>query len=162
VTAGSVDSKHGANRTGILNRKPSETCRSNYGRQKPSIDDLAVDIKDVEKKLEEMKIKDLEIGGMREFKPKSPLAIAVYLIGLAMSLFHIWVLTIRAIDPWYFRTMHVVFAGVLLFLLVPRLEAKRSQQGPYRRLILIAMLVAPAVYIFIEFDEWILPRGCRA
>ena len=65
--------------------------------KKPSIDDIAVDIKDVEKKLAEMKIKDLEIGGMREFKPKSPLAISVYVIGLAMSFFHIWVLTIRAI-----------------------------------------------------------------
>ena len=70
--------------------------------RKKHLNDLAVDIKDVEKKLEEMKIKDLEIGGMREFKPQSPLAIAVYVIGLAMSFFHIWVLTIRAIDPWYF------------------------------------------------------------
>jgi len=127
--------------------------------KKPSIDDLAVDIKDVEKKLEEMKIKDLEIGGMREFKPKSPLAIAVYLIGLAMSLFHIWVLTIRAIDPWYFRTMHVVFAGVLLFLLVPGWKQKDRSKVHSVDWILIAMLVAPAVYIFIEFDEWIYRVG---
>jgi len=127
--------------------------------KKPSIDDLAVDIKDVEKKLEEMKIKDLEIGGMREFKPKSPLAIAVYLIGLAMSLFHIWVLTIRAIDPWYFRTMHVVFAGVLLFLLVPGWKQKDRSKVHIVDWILIAMLVAPAVYIFIEFDEWIYRVG---
>ena len=127
--------------------------------KKPSIDDLAVDIKDVEKKLEEMKIKDLEIGGMREFKPKSPLAIAVYQIGLAMSLFHIWVLTIRAIDPWYFRTMHVVFAGVLLFLLVPGWKQKDRSKVHIVDWILIAMLVAPAVYIFIEFDEWIYRVG---
>ncbi len=36
-----------------------------------------------------------------------------------MSLFHIYVLTIRGIDPWYFRSMHVLFAGVLVFALVP-------------------------------------------
>ncbi len=127
--------------------------------KKPSIDDIAVDIKDVEKKLAEMKIKDLEIGGMREFKPKSPLAISVYVIGLAMSFFHIWVLTIRAIDPWYFRTMHVVFAGVLLFLLVPGWKQRDKNKVHIADWVLIALLIAPAAYIFIEFDEWIYRVG---
>ena len=127
--------------------------------KKKSIDDLAVDIKDVEKKLEEMKIKDLEIGGMREFKPQSALAIAVYVIGLAMSFFHIWVLTIRAIDPWFFRTLHVVFAGVLLFLLVPGWKQKDKSKVHIVDWILIAVLIAPAVYIFIEFEDWIYRVG---
>jgi TRAP transporter 4TM/12TM fusion protein len=127
--------------------------------KKPSIDDIAVDIKDVEKKLEAMKIKDLEIGGMREFAPKSPLAVAVYLLGLAMSFFHIWVLTIRAIDPWYFRTVHVVFAGALLFLLVPGWKQKEKGKVHLLDWVLIGMLIAPATYIFIEFDEWIYRVG---
>jgi TRAP transporter 4TM/12TM fusion protein len=121
--------------------------------------DSEIDIKDVEKKLEEMKIKDLEIGGTREFRAGSPLAIAVYLIGLAMSLFHIWVLTIRAIDPWYFRTMHVVFAGVLLFLLVPGWKQKDNSKVHLADWILIGLLVAPAAYIFIDFDDWIYRVG---
>jgi TRAP transporter 4TM/12TM fusion protein len=127
--------------------------------KKQSIDDIAVDIKDVEKKLEEMKIKDLEIGGMREFDPKSPLAVAIYVIGLAMSFFHIWVLTIRAIDPWFFRTLHVVFAGVLLFLLVPGWKQKDQRKVHVVDWILIGLLVAPTVYLFVEFDDWIYRVG---
>ena len=128
-------------------------------QQKQSIDDIAVDIKDVEKKLEEMKIKDLEIGGMREFDPKSPLAVAIYVIGLAMSFFHIWVLTIRAIDPWFFRTLHVVFAGVLLFLLVPGWKQKDKRKVHVVDWILIGLLIAPTVYLFVEFDDWIYRVG---
>jgi TRAP transporter 4TM/12TM fusion protein len=122
-------------------------------------EELVVDIKEVEKKLEQMKIKDIEVSGGREFKPKGPLSIAIYLIGLAMSIFHIWVLTIRAIDPWYFRTMHVVFAGVLVFALVPGWKSSRKDKLPLADIFFILLLVAPAVYIFVNFDEWIYRVG---
>ena len=127
--------------------------------EKQKITDLEVDIKEVEKKLEEMKIKDIEISAGREFKPKGVMSIALYLIGIAMSFFHIWVLTIRAIDPWYFRTMHVVFAGVLLFALVPGWKTKRTDRVPIVDIIFMLFLVAPAAYIFINFDEWIYRVG---
>lgn len=127
--------------------------------EKQKITDLEVDIKEVEKKLEEMKIKDIEISAGREFKPGGGMSIALYLIGIAMSIFHIYVLTIRAIDPWYFRTMHVVFAGVLLFALVPGWKTKRMDRIPIVDLIFMLFLVAPAAYIFIEFDEWIYRVG---
>jgi TRAP transporter 4TM/12TM fusion protein len=116
-----------------------------------------VDIKEVEKKLEEMKIKDLEISGGRQLQ--KPFAVAVFIIGLAMSLFHIYVLTIRAIDPWYFRTLHVVFGGVLIFALVPGWKSaplKRLHVWDYA---LILMLLVPTAYIFIDFDEWIYRVG---
>ena len=80
-------------------------------------DAQVVDIKEVEKKLAEMKIKDIEISGGRELK--GVLKNALFIVSLAMSLFHIIVLTVYAIDPWYFRTMHVVFAGVLIFAWLP-------------------------------------------
>jgi TRAP transporter 4TM/12TM fusion protein len=130
--------------------------------KKPSLlerTDTEVAIEDVEKKLEAMKIKDLEIGGTRAFNPRSPLAVAVFLIGLAMSIFHIVVLTVYAIDPWYFRTLHVVFAGMLLFLLVPGWKQKDKGKVHIVDWIMIGLLVAPAVYIFIEFDEWIYRVG---
>lgn len=127
--------------------------------EKRNLEEIAVDIKEVEKKLEEMKIKDLEIGGMREFRPNGPLAIAIYLIGLAMSIFHIVVLTVYAIDPWYFRTGHVVFAGVLLYMLVPGWKQKHKNRIHPVDWVMIAMLVIPAVYLFVNFDEWIYRVG---
>lgn len=116
-----------------------------------------VDIKEVARKLEEMHIKDIEVSGGREFK--GPLSVAVFIIGLAMSLFHIYVLTIRAIDPWYFRTMHVVFAGVLVFALVPGWKGASKDKIHFIDYLFILLVIAPAAYIFIEFDEWIYRVG---
>ena len=83
-----------------------------------------VDIKEVEKKLEKMKIKDLEISGGRELNPIFTQIMVAF--GLMVSLFHIWVLTMRPIDPWYFRTLHVVLGGILVFVYVP---ARGSYKG---------------------------------
>jgi TRAP transporter 4TM/12TM fusion protein len=116
-----------------------------------------VDIKDVEKKLEEMHIKDLEVSGGRELI--RPLAIAVAVIGFCMSLFHIWVLIFRPIDPWYFRTLHVVLGGILLYALVPGWTGSGKRQPHLVDYIFIAMLVAPTIYIFVVFDEWIYRVG---
>ncbi len=120
-------------------------------------EEKAVDISEVEKKLEEMHIKDLEVSPGRELR--GFLQKAVFIVGLAMSLFHIYVLTIRAIDPWYFRTMHVVFAGVLVFALVPGWKGAPKDKMHWMDYLLILMIVAPAVYIFSVFDEWIYRVG---
>ncbi len=112
-----------------------------------------VDLKEVEKKLEAMKIKDVEVSPGRELT--GFLYKAVFIIGLAMSIFHIYVLTIRAIDPWYFRSMHVLFAGVLIFALVPgwrRAPIKNIHVIDY---LFMLILIAPVVYMIIEFDTWV-------
>ena len=124
---------------------------------KPVSEVQPVDLKEVEKKLEEMHIKDLEIGGKRELK--GPLATAVFIIGILMSLFHIYVLTIRPIDPWYFRSMHVVFAGLLIFALVPGWKGAGKDRMHILDYVLILMLVVPVAYIFIDFDNWIYRVG---
>ncbi len=117
----------------------------------------AVEIKEVEEKLEKIRIKDLEISGFRDLG--GILSKAIFAIGLGMSLFHIYVLTIRAIDPWYFRTMHVVFTGVLVFLLVPGWKTRVKDRVHPVDLLFLVLTVAPAVYIFIEFDDWIYRVG---
>ncbi len=116
-----------------------------------------VDIKDVEKKLEEMHIKDLEVSGGRPLK--QPFSIIVAAVGLITSLFHIWVLTIHPIDPWYFRTLHVVLGGVLLFAIVPAAKGLGKDQPHLIDYICMLMLIAPTVYIFTVFDEWIYRVG---
>ncbi|OGP73457.1 MAG: hypothetical protein A2V86_02400 [Deltaproteobacteria bacterium RBG_16_49_23] len=121
------------------------------------VEEKVVDIKEVAHKLEEMHIKDIEVSGGREltgivFK-------AVFVIGLVMSLFHIYVLTIRAIDPWYFRTMHVVFAGVLIFAVIPGWKNSPQDRLHLIDYLFILLTVAPAAYIFIVFDEWIYRVG---
>jgi TRAP transporter 4TM/12TM fusion protein len=120
-------------------------------------EEKVVERREVEQKLEEMHIKDIEVSPGRELK--GPLSMAIFLVGLAMSLFHIYVLTIRAIDPWYFRTMHVVFAGILIFALIPGWKKSPRETLHFMDYLFIALVVAPAVYIFITFDEWIYRVG---
>jgi TRAP transporter 4TM/12TM fusion protein len=120
-------------------------------------EEKVVDIKEVEEKLEEMHIKDIEVSPGRELK--GPLNTAVFIVGLAMSFFHIYVLTIRAIDPWYFRTMHVVFAGVLIFALVPGWKKAPKDRLHLIDYLFVLLVVSPAAYIFVEFDEWIFRVG---
>jgi len=120
-------------------------------------EEQVVDIKDVAKKLEEMKIKDLEISGGRELK--GSFAGAVFVIGLFMSLFHIYVLAFRAIDPWYFRTLHVVFGGILVFALVPGWKGAGRNSPHFVDYLLILMLIVPTTYMFIDFDDWIYRVG---
>jgi len=116
-----------------------------------------VDIKEVEKKLEEMHIQDLEVSGGRPLK--QPFAIIVAALGLVTSLFHIWVLTIHPIDPWYFRTLHVVLGGTLLFFVVPAAKGLGKDQPHLVDYVCMLMLIAPMVYIFTVFDEWIYRVG---
>ncbi len=121
------------------------------------LDENAVEVKEVTKKLEEMKIKDIELSGGRQLK--GSIAKAVFVIGLLMSLFHIYVLTIRAIDPWYFRTLHVVFGGVLIYALIPGWDGGGRDKPHVVDYLLILMLIVPMAYIFIDFDEWIYRVG---
>jgi TRAP transporter 4TM/12TM fusion protein len=121
------------------------------------VEEKVADIKEVEKKLEEMHIRDIEVSGGRELT--GILSKAAFVVGLAMSLFHIYVLTIRAIDPWYFRTMHVVFAGVLVFALVPGWKKSPKDRIHWIDYLFILLIIAPTAYIFIEFDEWIYRVG---
>lgn len=117
-----------------------------------------VDIKEVEKKLEEMKIKDVEVSGGRPLNPLFNNILLFY--GLIVSLFHIWVLTIRAIDPWYFRTLHVVMGGIFVFILIPGWKRVRNHPLPHWiDYVLMLMLIVPTAYIFIDFDEWIYRVG---
>ena len=109
------------------------------------------DLKEVEKRLGH--IKDIEISSGRELV--SPLSAIVFAVGLLMSLFHIYVLTIRAIDPWYFRTLHVVFAGALVFATIPGWDRAPKNRLHWVDYLFVLILILPAAYIFIEFEDWI-------
>ncbi len=103
------------------------------------------------------KIKDLEVSPKREFQ--GPLAILLLIIGFLMSLFHIIVLTFTPIDPWFFRSLHVVFAGILVFSLVPG-WGKVPQNRPHLMDYLwMATLILPVVYLTFEFDTWVYRVG---
>ncbi len=103
------------------------------------------------------KIKDLEVSPKRELK--GSLERVILVIGFLMSLFHIVVLIFAPIDPWFFRSLHVVFAGILVFSLVPGWEKSSKSRIPIIDYLFIATLVLPVVYLAIEFETWIYRVG---
>lgn len=102
-------------------------------------------------------IKDIEISTGRELS--GWLAGAAGLVAVAMSLFHIWVLVFRAIDPWFFRTFHVAFAGLLVFFWFPGWKDAPRRGLHWTDWALMAGVVAPVVYLVVEFKGWIFRVG---
>lgn len=103
------------------------------------------------------KIKDAEIIRTKELGRIGNSI--VYAIGILCSLFHLVVLLIRPIDPWYFRSAHLFFMGVLCFLTLPGWKnAPRNRVHPIDCIFLV-LLIVPVVYLWVEFDEWIFRVG---
>ena len=109
-----------------------------------------------EKTLDLGKIKDAELIRTREFG--KVWSWVIYGVGATCSLFHLYCLLLRPIDPWYFRGMHIVFLGFLCFLLYPGWERARKRVHPVDY-VFILMIIIPFVYMVVNFDEWIYRVG---
>lgn len=102
-------------------------------------------------------IKDIEVSTGRELS--GWIGWVAGAVAVAMSLFHIWVLVFRAIDPWYFRSLHVAFAGVLVFFWFPGWKSAPKKGLHWSDVLFMAGVLAPVVYMVIEFDQWIYRVG---
>lgn len=94
---------------------------------------------------------------MRELKGVFSLIVSI--IAVAMSFFHIYVLIFRAIDPWFFRGFHLAFAGTLTFALYPGWKKAPTDRLHWVDFVLIALILAPVIYVVIEFDSLIYRVG---
>jgi TRAP transporter 4TM/12TM fusion protein len=103
------------------------------------------------------KLKDVEIGYKRSLRKGASVTIAV--IGFLMSAFHIHVLFIRAVDPWIFRSIHIVFGGVLLFALVPGWRSAPRDRIHPTDYIFMAGLCASVGYILWNLEDVIFRMG---
>ena len=109
-----------------------------------------------EKTLDLGNIKDADLIRTREFGRFGKNVI--FFIGVACSLFHFYCLLIRPIDPWYFRSTHIIFLGILCFLLYPGWERAKKKVHPVDY-VFILMLFIPYIYMLVNFDEWIYRVG---
>jgi TRAP transporter 4TM/12TM fusion protein len=109
-----------------------------------------------EKSLDLGKIKDAELIRTREFG--KVWSWVIYGVGAVCSLFHLYCLLLRPIDPWYFRGMHIVFLSFLCFLLYPGWEKARKRVHPVDYVFML-MIIIPFIYMVINFDEWIYRVG---
>jgi TRAP transporter 4TM/12TM fusion protein len=111
--------------------------------------------KELEAKLD--KLHDVEIGYKRNLS--GPTAAVVAGIGFLMTIFHIYVLFIRAIDPWIFRSIHIVFGGALLFALIPGWKkAPRDRIHPVDFGIFVLLGVS-VIYILWNLEDIVFRMG---
>ncbi|RLA97877.1 MAG: TRAP transporter permease [Deltaproteobacteria bacterium] len=81
-----------------------------------------------------------------------------YLLGVAASLFHIWVNTIGVMPAIYRNAVHLGFILVLTFLFYP-LSRKDPKRGFWLDLFFALVATAVAVYILLFEEELHLERG---
>ncbi|OPY76322.1 MAG: Sialic acid TRAP transporter permease protein SiaT [Syntrophorhabdus sp. PtaU1.Bin058] len=103
------------------------------------------------------KLHDVEIGYKRTLG-KGPAAVLAG-IGFLMTFFHVYVLLFRAIDPWIFRSIHILFGSALLFALIPGWKkAPRDRIHPVDY-IFFACLCISVVYILWNLEDVIFRMG---
>lgn len=81
----------------------------------------------------------------------------LYIIGIAMSLFHILVLNFYPLSASVFRTIHLLFVLLMVFLMYPAAK-DRNRANTVVSLVFLLISIATMVYSFFELEN-ILARG---
>lgn len=103
------------------------------------------------------KIKDAEIIRTRELGTAA--SQVVFALGILCSVFHLVVLLVRPIDPWFFRSTHLLFTGSICYLTLPAWRGASRVRIHLFDYVCVAVLAVPIVYMWIEFDDWIYRVG---
>lgn len=83
----------------------------------------------------------------------------VAVIGISMSLFHIYFVGFRPITPWILYSIHLCFAIVLTFLLYPATKKAAKDKVPFYDLIFITAGIIATIYIINQMDQLIYRIG---
>jgi len=82
-------------------------------------------------------------------------------IAVAMSLFHLYYTTLGIMQMMYFRSFHVMFACVLIFLFYPISRKSDKVRVPWYDYLLAALAIVGGYYIIIEFEAMVARLGIQ-
>lgn len=94
---------------------------------------------------------DEDGGNTRNFKNKH-MKMFITIIAIAMSLFHIYVLGFKLIDPLILFSTHWGFGMVLIFLIYPATKKSRKDIVPFYDMIFAALSFLVTLYVIINFN----------
>jgi TRAP transporter 4TM/12TM fusion protein len=80
-------------------------------------------------------------------------------VGVAMTVFQLVALYLYAIDPWFLRSGHLLFASILTFLLAPAQARSPGGRPTVLDLLLIAVSAGSVAYIVWDFEELTMRAG---
>lgn len=86
----------------------------------------------------------------------------IYILGIIMVLYTVSSITVIPWDPWIFRAVHLTFALIMIFWLVPPKkndQTIKEEKPSILDIILSLLSVAVLLYIIVEFDELIYRVG---
>ncbi|WP_374441197.1 TRAP transporter permease [Stella sp.] len=87
---------------------------------------------------------DLSHGGL--------LRLAGIVIGVLMSLYHMWAIAFGSPEAVYFRGTHLLFALVLVFLFYERSTKRAGKPADIVDYGMVALGAAPILYLFLNYD----------
>lgn len=84
----------------------------------------------------------------------------VFAIGIIMSIFQIYFVSIGVIDPWVFRAGHLSFGLALIFMITPA-SKKKSPKNKFSLLDMICVVLSVLIFIYIviNLDELNMRAG---
>ncbi|MBW2147498.1 MAG: TRAP transporter permease [Deltaproteobacteria bacterium] len=80
---------------------------------------------------------------------------------VAMTLFHLYYTTLGIMQMMYFRSFHVMFACVLIFLLYPISRKSSRSSVPWYDYLFAALTIAGGTYIIVEFESMVARLGIQ-
>ena len=100
---------------------------------------------------------------MTEVAPAAPparswSAYAIVLVGVAMSVFHLYAIAIAPPEAFPFRATHLAFAVTLVFLLYPLFRKGERPRPRWWDLAALALALATCVYILVFYKPYIFER----
>jgi TRAP transporter 4TM/12TM fusion protein len=78
--------------------------------------------------------------------------LAVGVLGVSMSLYHMWHIWVGAPEAIIFRGMHLFFALSLAFLVFRRTSAQAGQTPTVLDYACLVLSTVPVLYLFVEYD----------
>ncbi|WP_025026845.1 TRAP transporter permease [Caldalkalibacillus mannanilyticus] len=81
-------------------------------------------------------------------------------IAVLGAIFHLYILNFHAIDPWIFRSTHLVFGAILGFMLFPGWK-KAAQRIHWFDWTLIVASIAIGLYIYMNLAQLLFRFGVR-
>ncbi|MDI6907602.1 MAG: TRAP transporter permease [Thermoanaerobacterales bacterium] len=90
---------------------------------------------------------------------KGPAGKIVFSLGLALTLFELYSLYIDPLDPWLFRSGHLVFASLLIFMLIPGSARSPRERVSLGDVVWMVLTVSTIVYMVVDFDGLLFRAG---
>lgn len=111
------------------------------------------------KEVKEINVAELEDEGLPKRDLQGIWKQIIYLIGIIMTLYHVYALAIKPTTPWIIYSVHVGFGFILTLAMYKSRKKDKSTSVPLYDIILMALGIFANVYMILEMDGLVYRIG---